>query len=81
MLFTFTFELAPDPVSPSLILFKIGRLESIINIKTIHCFAPETANKLLTWPLNHNALQSIGNNSDSRHDEVADLVFGGIPVA
>ena len=75
MLFMFTFELEPDPVSPSLILFIIGGLESITNTETICCFAPETAKKLLAWPLDHNALQSIGNSSGGRCDEAADLIF------
>ena len=53
MLFLFMFELAPDPISPGLILFTIGGLRNITNIKTIQRFAPETAKKLSAWPLDH----------------------------
>ena len=74
MLFMFMFELAPDPVSLSLILFMIGGMEGIMDVRTIHHFTPETANKLSTWPLNHSALASIGNSS-SRQDPAANLVF------
>lgn len=75
MLFLFTFELAPDPVSPGLILFILGGLKNITDIKTIRRFAPETAKKLSAWPLDHNALLSIGNNSGGEQDPAANLIF------
>ena len=75
MLFLFTFELALDPVSPGLILFTIGRLKNITNIKTVQWFAPEMAKNLSAWPLNHHTLLSIGNNSGGRWDPAANLIF------
>jgi len=61
MLYMVTFELAPDPVSPALLQFAIGNLESIIDMSFIREFAPETAAKLNVWPL----------------DPLADLEFSG----
>ena len=60
MLYFATFELVPDPVSPALLQFAVGNLNSIIDIPFIREFAPETAMKLGIWPL----------------DSTADLEFG-----
>jgi hypothetical protein len=49
----FTFHLSPDPISPALIQFCIGGLQSLIDIDFIQGFAPETAVKLHAWPLDH----------------------------
>ncbi|KZP10894.1 hypothetical protein FIBSPDRAFT_962673, partial [Athelia psychrophila] len=51
LLYIFTFELAPDPISPALFQFAIGGLPSIIDLNFVSSFAPETAQKLAAWPL------------------------------
>ena len=65
MLYTFTFLLAPDPVSPALLKYCIGGLQSLINIDFIQSFSPGTAN---VWPLtpldlhqSHNWQVTVGN--------------------
>src|ERR1700683_2252429 len=65
MLYTFIFLLAPDPVSPALLKYCIGGLQSLINIDFIQSFSPGTAN---VWPLtpldlhqSHNWQVTVGN--------------------
>lgn len=74
ILFMFTFELAPDPVSPALLQFSIAGLPDIMDISFIRAFAPETAAKLDMWPLDHNAPLNIGRNPNGRN-LLANLVY------
>lgn len=54
MLFMATFELAPDPTSPSLIQWACGGLDSLIDLCFVGIYAPETASKLAAWPVDPN---------------------------
>lgn len=74
MLFMFTFELAPDPVSPALLQFSITGLSDIMDIDFIRSFAPETAMKLAVWPLNFDTPLNIGQNP-SGQNAMANLVY------
>ena len=60
MLYIFTFQLFPDPISPAVVQFCVGNLQSLIDIDFIRAFAPETAVKLHVWPLDHAAPLNLG---------------------
>ena len=49
MFYIVTFELALNPVLPTLLQFAIVNSNSIINIFFIHTFTPKIATKLGTW--------------------------------
>jgi hypothetical protein len=67
MLYMFTFQLSPDSISPALIQFCIGGLQSLIDIDFIQGFAPETAVKLHAWPLDHTVPLNL---SQDLHEQV-----------
>jgi hypothetical protein len=67
LLYIFTFELAPDPISPALLQFCLSGMDGIIDIDFVRCFAPETANKLSVWPLSHDIPLVIGPNPEGQN--------------
>jgi hypothetical protein len=73
LLYIFTFELAPDPISPALLQFSIGGMADIIDIAFVRSFAPETANKLAVWPLDHDSPLVIGPNLTGQN-QLANLI-------
>lgn len=70
----YTFELAPDPVSPALLQFSIAGLANIMDINFIRSFAPETATKLAAWPLEYDAALGISQIPNGQN-AMANLVY------